>query len=875
VDARLAATKVAPPEDPPGYVERPRLLATLDEGVTRRVTLVTGGPGWGKTTLLASWARRPNAVRPVVWLTLDEDDDQPQLFWSSVLVALRSSGVVPADNPLAVVEPVGTLSPALHRQIQVGLAQLTADVVLVLDDVHVLRSDEVHEQLGRLFRYESPLRLVLGTRIEPRRLLQRVRLTGELTEVRSDDLAFTAAEATELLQRQGLLPAQVAEAAHLFEQTDGWAAGLRLAAMSLGRSDADAADLNGVGRSVADYLADEVAANESPQTWQFLLRTSLVARVSADLANVLTGRRDGYATLGELERNNAFVTALGPDRTWYRYHPLLSDMLRRRIEVERPEIIGELHERAAHWFALDGQPINAVRHAAAARNWPLVGSMVTNFAVHRVLAPDRDVLASILKQIPTSAQAATPELQLCAAALCLVENRIADMEPHLVVANELMSREKHAADPSTRITLALLAGALARGRGSAATVVEATSRALDILDSVGSAVPLAREFRGVALNNKGSGLVWLGELADAEKCLTAGLTASDQLGATLAHMNTLGHLSLAAAVVGRLDEATEWATRGRELAEARGWTYLTQASTIFLSLAVVSLQQNDLDEADHLVTLGLQAQSEPLPLLALRLTQASIETARGRLGVARSLVDEVRSAAERRPLPALLQGWLVLTGAELELVTGQAAELQARLARAPLPSLSLEGRLSLARARFALGETRGVDALLSPVLNQERDLRLAIEASVVHALVADRAGRDTEALEALGRAVRQAEQGRSMAAFRRNGSGRLQRLLGRLAALRKADAAFLRRLLDEPSPTGPADLAPVVEALTERETLVLQHLSTMFTNAEIAEQLFVSPNTIKVHLRHLYRKLGVSSRRAAVSRARELRLLVD
>jgi LuxR family maltose regulon positive regulatory protein len=495
-----------------------------------------------------------------------------------------------------------------------------------------------------------------------------------------------------------------------------------------------------------------------------------------------------------------------------------------------------------------------------------------------VLAPDRHVLASILKRIPTSALSATPELQLCAAALCMVEGRIADMEPHLVVARELMSRDESAADPSTRITWALLAGALARVRGSAATVVEATSSALDILDGVGSAVPLARVFRGVALNNKGCGLVWMGDLAEAERCLTAALTASDQLGATLAQMNTLGHLGLAAAVVGRLDEATDWANAGRELAEARGWTHVTQATTTFLSLAVVSLQQNDLDESEHHVARGLQAlkhQAEPLPLFALRLTQASLETVRGRFGMARALVDEVRSATERQPLPGLLRGWLVLTEAELELVTGQAAKLQARLARAPLPSLSLEERLSLARARLALGETHGVDALLSPVLNQERDLRLAIEASVVHALVADRAGRDTEALEALGRAVRQAEQGQSMAAFRHNGSERLRRLLGRLAALRKADAAFLRRLLDEPSSSGPADLAPAVEALTEREMLVLQHLSTMFTNAEIAEQLFVSPNTIKVHLRHLYRKLGVSSRRAAVSRARELRLLVD
>ncbi len=878
-DAGLAAAKVARPEVPSGYVERPRLQAALEEAVTCPVTLVTGGPGWGKTTLVASWAEQTRAGRTVAWLTLDADDDEPRLFWASVLVALRSSGAVAADNPLAVIEPIGGLGPDTHRQIQVGLSRLRGDVVLVLDDVHELRSDAVHEQLARLFRYESPLRLVLVTRVEPRPLLHRLRVSGTLAEIHSDDLAFDAAEATELLVRQGIPAAHVADVGRLLVRTEGWAAGLRLAAMFLSRPGSDVSGFGGVDRSVADYLAAEVVAEQPPQTWQFLLRTSLVARVSGDLADALTGRQDGHATLAELERDNAFVTALGPERRWYRYHPLLADMLRRQIELEHPGNIPGLHERASHWFAAHGQPLEAVRHAAAARNWPLVGTMVTNVAAPRVLTADRHALASVLTQIPTGELAASPELQLCATLLCLFEERIADIEPHLVMAREQLGRQGADADPSTRVVLDLMTAAIARVQGSADGVVEAASGALETLDRAGSAIPLAREFRAVALGNKGVGLVWRGDLADAEGCLTAGLAAAEQLGASLAQLNSLGHLGLAAAVAGRLDEAMEWGRRGRDLAEARGWTTLIQATTVFVGLAIVSLQRHDLDEAEHLVALGLETQQnqrEPHALAALRLTQASIDIARRRRDAARAMVDEVLSAFGSRQPPPLLRRWLVLTEAELALASDDAAGLSARLEQVPRDALSLVERLCLAKARLALGDLRDLDGLVAPVADQRADLQLSIEAGIVQALAADRAGRDSDALDALRRALRLARPDGFVAPFVSAAPQRVRGLLERLVLLRKGDPAFLRHLLDEQGDAaGGAAVVPPVEAVTEREKTVLHYLATMLTNGEIAEQLFVSPNTVKVHLRHVYRKLGVSTRRAAVARARELGLVDD
>ena len=439
-DAALVGAKLSRPEVPPGYVDRPRLRAALDTGTRGPVTLVTGGPGWGKTLLVAAWAAAAEASRSICLLTLDNDDDEPRVFWSYLLAALRRSSAVRPDSALASLDPGGGLSSDTQRQIQLGLSQLRHEVVLVLDDASEIRSAEVHEQIARLFRHESPLRVVLVSRAEPPLPLHRLRVSGDLCEIRADELGFTKAEATELLALQGV-EIDGAEEAQLLDRTDGWAAGLRLAAMFLQRPDARATQFSGADRSVADYLLSEVAANQSPQTWQFLLRTSLVPRICGDLADTLTGQRHGQRTLDVLERENAFVTALGPDRRWYRYHPLLGEMLRRQLELERPDALRLLHERAAHWFAVNGQPVDAVRHAVQARRWSLAGTMLTRVALPRIQTTDRRALAAALALIPAAELGATAELQLCAATVCMAEGRYAQIGPYLDLARSMLEED--------------------------------------------------------------------------------------------------------------------------------------------------------------------------------------------------------------------------------------------------------------------------------------------------------------------------------------------------------------------------------------------------------------------------------------------------
>ena len=373
------------------------------------------------------------------------------------------------------------------------------------------------------------------------------------------------------------------------------------------------------------------------------------------------------------------------------------------------------------------------------------------------------------------------------------------------------------------------------------------------------------------------GLLWLGDLEAATASLEAALEASSAIGVELTTVNILGHLGLAAAVAGRLREAVEWADQSCSLAEARGWTGLQQAATGYLSLALVSIARNDLNEAENMLTRGLESQRigpEPLTLSALRIAQVTVDIARGRPEDARAQLRSIRGALDPVKDTTLVHDWLDVAEAEVDLAVGDAADLRARLEAVCPDDRSDEQSLLLARARLAAGDADGLSNLLAPVVRQRRDLRLAVQASVVLALSAERLRMDNDAVDALRRALADAEPEQMLAPFTGPGTERLRSVLERIVLLRPGQSAFARTLLDRPASDARTSGA-AQEQVTEREKTVLRYLATMLSNTEIAEQMYLSPNTVKVHLRHVYRKLDVTSRRAAVQRARELQLLED
>src|SRR5215216_2617124 len=360
----LLASKLTPPRTA-RLVARGRLLELLDAGVQSRLTLLAGPAGSGKTVLLSSWATTAILPGPVAWLSLDAADNDPARFWSYLLAALRQSGAAPPNGRLGSLSlPIGGPDQGFLFELAAGLAELAGPVVVVLDDVHQLTNPTLLDSLVTVLR-RSPasLRLVLASRNDPALPLARLPLVDQSIEAGTTELAFTADEAAKLLASQGLVLAD-ADLALVWARTEGWAAGLRLAALSLqDHPDPEGfiAGFAGTSRAVADFLLEEVLGRLPEEDRTFLLDTSVVERVSGELADALTGRTDGAQTLVRLARANAFVVALDEHRSWYRYHKLLAELLQARLQASASRLVPELHRRAAGWYRDHGLSVEATR----------------------------------------------------------------------------------------------------------------------------------------------------------------------------------------------------------------------------------------------------------------------------------------------------------------------------------------------------------------------------------------------------------------------------------------------------------------------------------------------------------------------------------
>src|SRR6266536_555285 len=416
VETPLLGSKVVMPDLPAGLLLRPRLLELLSAGMDGGLTLLGAPAGFGKTVLLRSWASSTQLDgRPVAWLSLEADDNDAGRFWAYVGAALERCGALPAGAAVAVSPADGQieLAPLLN-----ALGRVDPPAVLVLDDFHEIGEESVLRGVQFLIRHCPPtLRLVIAARADPRLELHQLRTSGKLTELRVAELAFTLEEATELLGGQGL-NLRPGDVALLHAHTEGWAAGLRLAALTL-RDHPDPgrfiAEFAGDERSVADYLTGEVLVRQPPPVRAMLLCTSILNRLNGELADALTGRDDGEPMLAELERAGAFVVPVERRHGWYRYHQLFAELLRVELRHEAPERIPELHRRAAGWFAANGSPAEAARHALTAGDWQLATTVVLEHW-HELVLGDPIILRELLGLLPPELAGLDPELALGAAA---------------------------------------------------------------------------------------------------------------------------------------------------------------------------------------------------------------------------------------------------------------------------------------------------------------------------------------------------------------------------------------------------------------------------------------------------------------------------
>jgi len=879
------AARASVPAPPAGMVARPSLRGQLDRATQRRLTVVSAGPGWGKTSTLADWASTQSAVTGVAWLSLVRSDDSLSGFWSALLHALRRSGRIPGENVLSRLSPTHAMTERMLQTAYEGIQALPSALVLVLDDFHVIQDAEVLDSVARLLSHDLPLHLVLVTRSDTVLPLHRLRLSGQLSEIVADDLAFGQTELAALALNVGL-DLDLGSVERVLDRTGGWPAGARMATLHLSRPGTarDLSDFAGSDRSVAEYLMAEVMNAQNPSGREFLLRTSVVGAVCAELANTLVPRARGQQRLEQLARSNQFVTELGPEQRWYRYHPLLREMLEHLLRRDEPAEFELAHARAARWLAWNGEPVAALQHAASAQDWTLLSEIFVQSTFPEVVGPHRQVIADVLERIPFDHLEPTAPLAICGWALTYLQGNLSAMAAQVELARALLQATQNEVRPATAAAIEFNAFSVARARGDSLAMQTAARAAQAQLDQVVRPFPALPALRAVAAHSLAIGLLWAGETDDACALFATTGPEAQAVGVFQTALDSLSHQSLSELVEGRLDEAELAAGHALRMADPQGVLWRYQVRPAHLTQGYVKLLHGDTEGADRCVLAGLAATegaTEPGPTVMAYICQSLVAVSRGRGRAAHHASVAARGAAEGWPVPNFLDDWLTRATVETVLLNRVPDELAQRidaLRTQPRPSATVLACLS--RLQLAAGDAPGAQAIAHRVCasseaGEDVDHLALVDAWLVRALAADHLGHDHESAQRLHRALDLAGPARLLRPFLVANSERLPILIRRQLDFSPRPSPFvleLASLLASGEPALP-EPEPLQFPLTERELTVLAFLPTMETNTEIAQQLFVSVNTVKAHLKSLYRKLGVGDRRDAIRRSRALGLL--
>jgi LuxR family transcriptional regulator, maltose regulon positive regulatory protein len=872
----LPATKFAFPPDQPTIVVRRRLLDALDAGTERPLTLISAPPGTGKTALLGSWIGAGRPPGPVAWLSLDASDADRRRFWRAVLEALHRAGAGDAVAALAA-HPQGRVDRLLAALVA-ALDGRDDPVVLVLDDFHEV-AEAVHGDLDVLLRRPPrALRLVLATRADPPLRLGRLRLQDQLTEIREPSLALTLDETVQMLAVAGVTLADQ-HVRRLWDHTEGWAGALRLAALSL-RDHPDPGrfvdDFAGDDRAISDYLISEVMSVLSPHDRSFLLRTSVAGVLNGDLADALTDRTDGHRHLAELARGGALLAPLDRRGEWYRYHALFRELLYAELRSDWPEAVPGLHRRAAWWLAQHGDDARGLQHAVEAGAWDLAARLAGERWVDLLIRGEVGALRPLIERLPREWTAKNPELALAVASAQL------DRGDHAAAARLLKTAEAAAASvPEERqarfaVSFAALALHVARLRGDLGAALE-TGRALAREGRLDAGVVDA-DLRALALVNLGIAELWTGESDAAARHLERARGAAADAGRDWLLLLAIAHLAVLAATTQDFPRAARHAREAIALAERRGWERTWPAGAAYLTLANAEFLWDRGEEAAQKAELAREALhgTQERPLRAgLALLRSGVLAARGELEAALAVIESGSEDIGDWPLPDTMREYFAVREAVLRAELGDRAGA-ARVLGAGA-SGTLPGAVVRAQLQLADGEWEAARETVA-AWSEDRDREqtpAAVQAWTIDALALDALGDHDGAGAALERALEQAEPGGlrwALLDFGRSLAPLLHRQLRRGTAHRSLVGELLAAL--DGSNGGSRPHSPfVMEPLSPRERAVLRYLPTMMSNQEIASELFVSVNTVKTHLKAIYRKLDVADRREAVSRARSLELL--
>ena len=861
-------------------IPRGDLLAALDRAAAKKVTIISAPAGSGKTSLLRAWADRPGLRHRLAVMQVQRDQHDAQQFWLALLSAVRqvSGGTSGAEPPAATPEFNGR---AMVDRVLSELEGHPGRVVLVIDDLHELHSRDALAQLTWLLTNLPPnAHAVLATRRDLQLRLYQLRLAGELAEIRGEDLRFTERETRELLGASGITLSG-ADAALLHQRTEGWAAGLRLAAISLaGHPDPEqfVAEFSGSERTVADYLVAEMLERQPDDVQQLLLRTSLLDRVDGELADLLTGRPGSERILLSLEDANAFVVSLDPERTWFRYHHLFGDLLRLELRRMLPEEVPALHRRAAEWFVQHGQVADAIRHTQAAGDWPDAARLLADHSFSLTMDGQAQTVRALLQAFPPGTD--YPELALIRAGRSLARGRLDEAAAHLAVAEAYAETTPPDRQRRLRVAIASLKLSLAARRGHLAGVTEqARFLASPVTGQSDEDIALGNDLRAVALMNLGTVEASLG-LADAERHLREGAVLAREIGRPYLEVRCLVQLGFAS----KIRPFATAKRRCREaiaLAERYGWGAEPIVAPALITLAGTMVWTGEFDEAERWLqrtARALQADTGADIRLLVHIVDGMLQACRGRH---REALQEFSAAeylgsqlADSHALASQVTGWMLATQAR----NGLPGEARAAIAALDDERAS-SGEIRNARAVICLAEgdpAGGIGAVrdvldgTAPVIGYVT----VVEAQLLAGLAYRELGDLRAANQAAERALALAESDRLVLPFAMTGARELLKALPRHET---AHAALLAGILDVLHGSSPAaeDQPPPPDAdeLSPGELRVLRYLPTNLSRPQIAGELSVSLNTVSTHIRSIYAKLQVRNRSSAVQRARELQLL--
>jgi len=884
-------------------VSRPRLTERLNQGLTRKLTLISAPPGFGKTTAVSGWIAQSDTA--IAWLSLDDEDNDPIRFWVYFIAALQSLNAAMGVQALALLQSPQPLSLDTVLTMLVNEIDGFPDAfTLILEDYHLIQLPALHQSLTFLLNHlPAQMHLVMTTRSDPVLPLAQLRARDELVELRAADLRFTLEESTAFLNLTMGLNLSTENIATLEMRTEGWIAGLQLAALSMRGRDNLAAFIEafaGSNRFVVDYLAEQVLLQQPAEIQTFLLHTSILDRMSASLCDAVTGSGHSQTFLEQLEQRNLFILPLDEVREWYRYHQLFGDVLRARLRQVNPGVMSELHRRASQWFAQRDQLSEAIEHALAGQDEEqaaqLLEQVARKFFNNAVMFPALDRWMS---KLPDSFRRARPQLMILQSWLLIRRAEIDAAErstDNAEQALEIVSTSSRS--KALRGEIAALRARLALNRGTSEQIILYARQALDDLDPENGGI------RSQVMITLGRAYLQQRQFAQSHDAFAEAILLGRSAGYSYVTLFAAYFRAYVQRALGSPDTALASSHEAIRWAMEYGANAYFEVGIIFISLADLFRERNDLSHAFDYATEGVKrcAQLGDIGFVLLsRLVLARIQQAQGNLDAAFAEVEALKQSAYQYQI-----NWMIHIlspfKAQLRLIQSGYAAYQA-LDWMPQP-LSIEDAERFARTPYLLvygyehnwivpmqlmiaqGRATADHSLLREALEQLDQRRaeadssgfvwLSIKTRVLLALAYDASGSPDSAREHLQQALSLAQPGNYIRVFVDEGEP-LRRLLQQIKPHVFADR-LLTAFGDASVPhsadrTASPTASRLPDPLSERELEVLRLIQSGESNQEIADQLVISLATVKRHISNIYGKLNATSRTHALVRARELHLL--